>query len=52
MSAILTEIADDPRQVGLHHLMFGVGRPEALGVKFLECPARKFQPADFGNFLR
>jgi len=52
MSAILTEIADDPGNVGLHHLMFGVGRPKALRIKFLEHTASEFEPAHFRNFLR
>ncbi len=30
---------------GLHDLMIGVGRPEALRVKILERPAREFKPA-------
>lgn len=45
MSAVEPEIADDPRQVCFHHLVFGVGRPEALRIKFLERLAREFKPA-------
>jgi len=51
MSAVLTEVADDPWQVCRHHLMIRVGGPKALRVKFLERPAREFEPADFQNFL-
>ena len=45
MSAVLTEIADDPRQVCLHHQMIRVSGPEALRVKILERPTREFDLA-------
>jgi hypothetical protein len=53
MAAVLTEIADDPRQVCLYHLMIRVRGPEALCIKFLERLAREFEPALalFGNWL-
>ena len=54
MAAILTEIADNPGQVCLHHLMIRIRGPEALGIKLLERLARKFEPAaaSFGSWLR
>ena len=54
MSAILTKIANDPRQVLFLDDVIAIGRPEALGVKFLERLAREFEPvlALFENFLR
>lgn len=54
MPAMQPEIADNPGQVLFLDHMVGVGRPEALRIKLLERPARKFEPAlaDFRNFLR
>jgi hypothetical protein len=50
----LAKVADAPRQIGLHHLVIRVRRPEALHLKFLERLTRDFKLALawFRNWLR
>lgn len=45
MPAVQPEIANDPRQVLFLDDVIGIRRPEALGIKLLECLAREFESA-------